>query len=82
MLRWKGLRSHVEVVKSISIPAHGAITLRAGEYYVTLPDSPEKVRPGRSLALSLSFETGGNLEVIAPVSNQVLGNMRQRPPGP
>ena len=74
------LNPYVEEVKSITIPAHGAITLRPTEYYLALGDSAESLRPGRSLMLSLRFESAGSLDVAAKISNQMLGNMRKKTP--
>ena len=80
MLLHATLSPYVEEVQAITIPAHGAITLRPGEYYVVLGDSAESLRPGRSLALSLRFESAGSLDVRAGISNQLLGNMRKKAP--
>lgn len=74
------LSPYVEEVPSIAIPAHGAITLRPGEYYVVLGDAAESLHPGRSVTLSLRFETAGTLDVEAMISNQLLGNLRKKAP--
>ena len=76
-----GLNPYTEKLKFIEIPAFQAVKLRPGDYYIRLNDSGEELRPGRTLTLSLRFQNTGAMDVSAPVTNQLLGNLA-RPKAP
>jgi len=70
-----GLEPYVEKLKSIDIAAGAVIKLRPGQFFVILKDAGEQIRPGRTLAISLHFQSAGSLDMNVPVTNQLLGNM-------
>ena len=74
--RWRGSGAYVTDVKAIAIPSLGRVTLKPGQYYVTLRDAPDSLAVGKVIPLTLHFETAGSMDVSAKVSNQLLGNLR------
>ncbi len=70
----RGIVPKVEEVESIAVSAHDVVTLRPGHLFVILTPQAIRMRPGSSVPLTLTFERSGQVEVIARVTNQALGN--------
>jgi periplasmic copper chaperone A len=56
------------MVKSVPVPAHGAVEFAPGGYHLMCM-SPKGMSPGNSVAVTLRFDDGGTLSASFPVRN-------------
>ena len=54
-------------VKEITIPAHGETRLKPGSYHVMLIDLKAPLHEGDAVPLTLKFDDGSVLKLVAPV---------------
>ncbi|MBX7197839.1 MAG: copper chaperone PCu(A)C [Rhodospirillaceae bacterium] len=72
----RGIVPKIEPLESIEVPANDVVRLRPGRIFVILTPQAQRMRPGMSVPLTLTFERSGQLEITARVTNQALGNLR------
>lgn len=73
-MRIKNFRARYETVAKLSIGPIERRHLSPDGYQVTLEGLPRPLRIGEDVLLTLTFERAGRVEVVAKVSNQMLGN--------
>jgi hypothetical protein len=57
-------------VSQIDIPANGMVELKPGGFHVMLLGIKQDLEPGDTVALTLTLQSGGTLNVDAPVQEQ------------
>ena len=67
-------KARYDTVAKLSIDAIERRRLRPGGYQVTLEGLTRPLRIGEEVPLTLTFERAGRVEIVAKVSNQMLGN--------
>ncbi len=63
----RGGQDSMEMVKSVSIPAHSTVSFKPGGYHLMCVDPSATVAPGRSVSVSFRFADGGTLTADFPV---------------
>jgi periplasmic copper chaperone A len=59
--------AEMEMVKSVVVPAHGAVTFRPGGYHLMCMSPAAAIAPGHSVPVSLQFSDGSSLSANFPV---------------
>jgi hypothetical protein len=62
-------RERMEMVQSVSIPAHGKVTFAPGGYHLMCMSPSKAMTPGHSVPVTLRFADGGSLTASFPVRN-------------
>ncbi len=75
-----GLKTFVERVEYIDVPAYRSLKLKPGGDFVMLRDSGKDLMPGYTLTLTLRFQNAGSRDIEVPITNQLLGNMGRPKP--
>jgi len=57
----------MQMVKSVSVPAHGSVAFVPGGYHLMCMSPAASLRPGSSTPVTLSFADGGTLTTTFPV---------------
>jgi periplasmic copper chaperone A len=57
---------------TLTVPAHGALTLKPGGYHVMLMGLRRPLAPGQRFPLTLRFGDGSHLTVEVPVENRAF----------
>jgi copper(I)-binding protein len=57
----------MEMVKSVSIPAHSTVLFKPGGYHLMCVDPSPTVAPGRSISVIFRFANGGTVTADFPV---------------
>lgn len=69
----QGGMSHMSLVDSLAVPAHGSAMLAPASYHLMLMNANKPVKPGDTVTLQLSFTDGSKLatDFIARPANAV-----------
>jgi copper(I)-binding protein len=59
--------AEMQPVEGVDIPAGGAVTFEPGGYHVMLEEMTEPLEVGTTIAITLTFEQGGDVSVDAEV---------------
>jgi periplasmic copper chaperone A len=51
----------MEMIESVSIPAHGTVQFKPGGYHLMCMDPSKAVAPGRSVSVTFQFADGGTV---------------------
>ena len=70
----KNLAARRKGLASIGTPAMSATRLSPSAQYIAVEGLHEPLRPGQSIPVTLVFQHAGQIETVAPVGNQELGN--------
>ncbi|WP_285761720.1 copper chaperone PCu(A)C [Nocardiopsis ansamitocini] len=73
--------SQMRVVEEIPVPAGGSTQLKSGGFHLMVNDIPDPVGVGDTVTLTLSFVSGTEVEVEAPVLERTAGNTEERDAG-
>jgi copper(I)-binding protein len=57
-----GSTSQMEMVQSVTVPAHGVLNVAPGGYHFMLEQAKHKIAPGDTVRLKLQFSDGSTLE--------------------
>ena len=57
----------MEMVASITVPAHGSVTFHPGGYHLMCMSPSAAIAPGGHVPVSLTFKDGGSMTVEFPV---------------
>ncbi|HJU18075.1 MAG TPA: copper chaperone PCu(A)C [Stellaceae bacterium] len=63
----RGGTERMEMVKSVTVPAHGAVSFAPGGYHLMCLSPSGAVRPGQAIAVTLSFADGNTVTTDFPV---------------
>ncbi|HUO53565.1 MAG TPA: copper chaperone PCu(A)C [Rhodoblastus sp.] len=64
-----GIMKMREISSGLPVPAGGSVALKPGGYHVMLIDLKKPLKAGEKVALTLTFEKAGKVEVQAPVQD-------------
>ncbi len=73
-MRIENFKAKYNTISKLSIGAIERQKLRPSGYQVTLEGLKRPLRIGENVQLTLTFERAGRIEIVANVSNQMLGN--------
>ncbi len=59
--------ARMNMVQSITVPAHGTVTFRPGGYHLMCMSPAADVTPGHAVAVTLQFQDGSSLSATFPV---------------
>jgi copper(I)-binding protein len=63
----QGGQDRMEMVKSVDVPAHGAVSFAPGGYHLMCTSPKASVRPGGSVPVTLRFADGATVEATFAV---------------
>jgi len=66
-VRKQGAMMRMSVVRNLTIPAHGFVTLEPGDLHLMLTGLKRELKQGQSVNLVLHFTDGSTLQIVAPV---------------
>lgn len=58
---------HMNMVHSVTVPAHGAMTFQPGGYHLMCMSPVATFEPGQAVAVTLQFQDGSSLNSTFPV---------------
>jgi hypothetical protein len=71
----EGATARMQQVDGIDVPAGGEVVLKPGGYHVMLMNVQKPLKEGDSVPVTLTFEKGGTVQVIAAVKTLAGGGM-------
>jgi copper(I)-binding protein len=64
-----GSTSQMEMVHSVTVPAHGVLNIAPGGYHFMLEQATHKVAPGDTVRMKLQFSDGSSLDTSLKVKS-------------